>query len=44
MYFEDGLPLRHADLDEELELSYTLLRACAEDHGLKLKEPFTIYI
>jgi len=45
MYFEDGLLLRHADLDEELELSYTLLRACAEDQGLKLKEPFyNIYL
>ncbi|WP_138755914.1 DUF5085 family protein [Paenibacillus sinopodophylli] len=42
---QDALVLRHADLDESIEESYELLRACAEAHQLTLQEPFyNIYL
>ena len=42
---QDSLVLRHADLDESMEESYELLRACAEANGLTLQEPFyNIYL
>lgn len=40
MICEDGLVLRHADLDDDIELSYEWLRICAESHQFKLMEPF----
>lgn len=43
--FADGLLLRHADLDEDIEESYEILRACAESQQLVLKEAFyNIYL
>lgn len=43
--FEDGLMLRHADMDEDLEDSYELLRLCAEAQQFVLLEPFyNIYL
>lgn len=42
--FTDGLLLRHADLDEDIEESYAVLRSCAESYQLTLEEPFTISI
>jgi effector-binding domain-containing protein len=43
--FKDGLVLRHADMDEEVEESYAALHACAEQNGLTLQEPFyNIYL
>lgn len=42
---QDSLVLRHADLDEDIEESYALLRACAEANQLTLQEPFyNIYL
>lgn len=42
---KDALVLRHADLDEPIERSYQLLRACAEANQLTLEEPFyNIYL
>jgi hypothetical protein len=38
--FSDCLILRHADLDEDLEESYEVLRACADEFRFDLKEPF----
>ncbi|WHY85844.1 DUF5085 family protein [Neobacillus novalis] len=38
--FEDGLVLRHADLEEDLEESYEVLRACADELHYELQEPF----
>lgn len=37
---EDALVLRHADLDESLDESYQMLRACAEANDLTLQESF----
>lgn len=43
--FEDGLSFRHADLDEDIEIAYDLLREVAEAHELELEEPFyNIYL
>ncbi|MEK4061907.1 MULTISPECIES: DUF5085 family protein [Paenibacillus] len=43
--FTDGLLLRHADLDEDIEESYAVLRSCAESYQLTLEEPFyNIYL
>lgn len=43
--FEDGLVIRHADLDEEMEPSYELLRLTAASFELELQEPFfNIYL
>lgn len=43
--FEDTLIYRHADIADDIEQSYELLRACAEAYELKLQEPFYhIYI
>ncbi|AST93454.1 DUF5085 family protein [Sutcliffiella cohnii] len=45
LHYEDGLLLRHADLDEDIEESYEILRACAEANNFLLKEPFyNIYL
>jgi len=42
---QDALVLRHADMDEDLEESYVLLRQCAEANELTLQEPFyNIYL
>ncbi|GKU77590.1 DUF5085 family protein [Paenibacillus sp. L3-i20] len=42
---QDALVYRHADLDEDIEDSYALLRACAEANELTLQEPFyNIYL
>lgn len=38
--FDDGLVLRHADLDESTADSYELLRVCAQTQQLVLQEPF----
>lgn len=38
--FDDGLSLRHADMDEEMEDSYDLLREAAKNYNLTLAEPF----
>ncbi|MEH7381280.1 DUF5085 family protein [Bacillus sp. JJ1533] len=38
--FEDGLSFRHADLDEDIEIAYDLLREAAEANELELEEPF----
>lgn len=40
MHLKDGLVLRHADLDDDIELSYEWLRIGAESNQLKLVEPF----
>jgi effector-binding domain-containing protein len=43
--FEDGLVLRHAEMDEDIEESYALLRASAEAFELVLQAPFyNIYL
>jgi Domain of unknown function (DUF5085) len=43
--FDDGLTLRHADLDEDIEETYELLRAGAEAFKFELEEPFyNIYL
>lgn len=44
--FEDGLTLRHADLDDDIEtVTYDTLRAAAGNYNLKLVEPFyNIYL
>ncbi|WP_257349846.1 DUF5085 domain-containing protein [Pseudalkalibacillus decolorationis] len=43
--FDDGLTLRHADLDDDIEESNELLRASAEAFKLELEEPFyNIYL
>ncbi|NMM62860.1 DUF5085 family protein [Clostridium sp. P21] len=46
MKFEDGLILRHADLDDDIEtVTYDTLRAAAGNYNLKLVEPFyNIYL
>ena len=36
----DGLVIRHADLDDDLEESYELLEACAGENGFVLQEPY----
>ncbi|MGJ7922741.1 DUF5085 family protein [Neobacillus sp. LXY-4] len=38
--FNDALVYRHADLDEDMNLSYNILRVGAEDTGLVIQEPF----
>ncbi|MDQ0272732.1 DUF5085 family protein [Cytobacillus purgationiresistens] len=38
--FDDGLTLRHADLDDDIEESYELIRASAKAYNLELEEPF----
>lgn len=38
--YDDGLVIRHADMDEDIEDSYELLRASAEAFGLELQEPY----
>lgn len=44
-HIPDGLLLRHADLEDDLEDSYGLMRACAEANGILLQEPFyNIYL
>ncbi|THE12417.1 DUF5085 family protein [Bacillus timonensis] len=43
--FEDGLSFRHADLDEDIEIAYDLLREAAHANELELEEPFyNIYL
>jgi effector-binding domain-containing protein len=43
--FDDGLVLRHADLEEDIIDSYEMLKACADANKLKLLEPFyNIYL
>ncbi|MBA4535592.1 DUF5085 family protein [Bacillus aquiflavi] len=43
--FNDGLAFRHADLDDDIEDSYELLRASAEAFNFELAEPFyNIYL
>lgn len=43
--YEDGLVLRHADLEDDIEESYEVLRACAEANQVQLQEPFyNIYL
>ncbi len=37
---DDGLMLRHADLDEDLDDTYTILHTCAHNYELQLEEPF----
>ena len=46
MKFNDGLTLRHADLDDDIETeTYDTLRAAAGNYRLKLIEPFyNIYL
>lgn len=42
---EDGLALRHVDLEENLEDSYDIIRACAKSQNFKITEPFyNIYL
>ena len=38
--FDDTLVFRHADLDEDMEFSYQIIRTAAEENNLVLKEPF----
>ena len=38
--YEDGLLLRHADLDEDLKDSYAHLLLSAQNYNLELQEPF----
>ncbi|CAM4338942.1 DUF5085 family protein [Paenibacillus tarimensis] len=40
LHIPDGLVFRHADLEEELDPSYELLRQTAGTSGLTLQEPF----
>lgn len=43
--FEDGLAIRHADLDEDIEEDNKILKACAIANECKLEEPFyNIYL
>lgn len=43
--FEDGFVLRHADLDDEIDESYEILRECAKEFQIELQEPFfNIYL
>lgn len=43
--FNDALVFRHADLDDEIELSYQILRIAAEDNQLVIQEPlYHIYL
>lgn len=43
--FDDGITLRHADMDESIEDSYDILRECARANNLVLQEPFyNIYL
>ena len=46
MKFDDGLTLRHADLDDDIETeTYDVLKAAAGNYNLSLKEPFyNIYL
>ncbi len=45
IFYEDGFLFRHTDSEESLEETYEMLRMCAEEYGVKLKEPFyNIYI
>lgn len=46
MKFKDGLTLRHADPDEDIETeTYDVLRSAAENYNIRLKEPFyNIYL
>ena len=46
MRFKDGLTLRHADLDDDIETeTYDTLRAAAQNYNINLKEPFyNIYL
>jgi len=45
MSFDDGLLVRHADLDESMDESYGLLYACAKSNDVVLQEPFfNIYL
>lgn len=42
---EDGLAIRHADLDEDIEEDNKILKACAIANKCKLQEPFyNIYL
>ncbi|XID94303.1 DUF5085 family protein [Paenibacillaceae bacterium WGS1546] len=44
-HIPDGLLMRHADLDDDLEQSYEIVRACAEANDIRLQEPFyNIYL
>ncbi|WLR42817.1 DUF5085 family protein [Bacillus carboniphilus] len=38
--FEDGLAFRHADMDEDIEASYDLIKLAAENYHFTLAEPF----
>ncbi len=38
--FDDGLAFRHADLDDDLEVSYELLQAAAKANKFELEESF----
>lgn len=38
--FGDALVYRHADLEEDINLSYNVLRVAAKDTNLVLREPF----
>lgn len=40
LYFDDALMLRHADLDEDIETSYKVLKEAADKLGVELVEPF----
>lgn len=43
--FDDGLSLRHADLDDDIEDTYELLRTGAKAYKFELEEPFyNIYL
>lgn len=46
MKFNDGLTLRHADIDEDIEtVTYDTLRGAAQNYNLSIKEPFyNIYL
>lgn len=42
---QDGLVLRHADMEESIEDSYQILKHCAEEYQITLQEPFyNIYL
>lgn len=38
--FDDGLLIRHADLDVSMEESYAALLVCAETYGFTLQQPY----
>lgn len=43
--FDDGLVFRHPDLDENVAITYDLLKEAADANELKLQEPFfNIYL